>query len=178
MRIFLLKYRAREPSSYLAHTFVLPLCYLSPLSARPGKTTVARLYYRLLKDVGVFANAEQKARELKAAKEAEEKKKADAAKKAQEDAIRQACRSVGLTYDPRKAPPKNPVQAPAPAPIPAPSPALQATAAKGMQLQGFVETTGADLADNGVGGLKDMLEKIRTAGGGVLFVDEVTSPSS
>lgn len=36
-----------------------------------------------------------------------------------------------------------------------------------------METTGAALADKGVGGLKEMLEKIRKAGGGVLFVDEV-----
>ncbi|CAN0298439.1 unnamed protein product, partial [Hapterophycus canaliculatus] len=36
----------------------------------------------------------------------------------------------------------------------------------------FVETTGADLANKGVRGVKEMLDKIREAGGGVLFVDE------
>ena len=39
--------------------------------------------------------------------------------------------------------------------------------------QGFVETTGAALADCGTKSLQGMLEKIENAGGGVLFVDEV-----
>ncbi|CAN0537171.1 unnamed protein product, partial [Scytosiphon promiscuus] len=61
----------------------------------PGKTTVARLYYRLLKDIGLFVSAERR--------------------------------------------------------------------------EGFVETTGAALADCGTKGLMDMLDKIKSVGGGVLF---------
>ncbi|CAN0562104.1 unnamed protein product, partial [Ectocarpus sp. 12 AP-2014] len=39
-----------------------------------GKTTVARLYYRLLKDLGVFASAEERAADARAAAEAAAKK--------------------------------------------------------------------------------------------------------
>lgn len=36
----------------------------------------------------------------------------------------------------------------------------------------FIETTGAALANDGVKGAKDIMEKLKNAGGGALFVDE------
>lgn len=140
------------------------------MRSEPGKTTVARLYYGLLKDVGVFASATEKAKQRKAAKDAKDKKKAEEDQKAKDAANRRIVESAGLQYTPPPPPPYNPPQAPAPSTIPSPGPA----AAKAERLKGFVETTGADLEDQGVGGLKEMLARIYSAGGGVLFVDEVT----
>lgn len=127
-----------------------------------GKTTVARLYYRLLKDLGVFAASEKRAHDARVAEEAEAKKKADAAEKARRDDDRRAFESAGLAYTP----PTRPRQTSLP-PAGKTTPTLPS---------GFVETTGADLAEKGVRGLKAMLDNIRKAGGGVLFVDEVGVP--
>lgn len=130
-----------------------------------GKTTVARLYYQLLKDLGVFAAAEEKAREAQHAAETAAKKKADAAEKARQDAERRAFQSAGLPYTESAAR--------ASAPTAGSGTASPSASAGSAAKDGFVETTGAALADKGVAGLKEMLEKIRKAGGGVLFVDEV-----
>lgn len=108
----------------------------------------------------MFSSAEERARKAKAAAEAKAKKKADAAEKARQDAERRAFQSAGLPYTPST-----------PAPAATSSSSVGSSAAAGTA--GFVETTGADLANKGVGGLKGMLDKIREAGGGVLFVDEV-----
>ncbi|CAM9360644.1 unnamed protein product [Ectocarpus sp. 12 AP-2014] len=132
-----------------------------------GKTTVARLYYRLLKDLGVFASAEERAADARAAAEAAAKKKADDAEKARQDAERRAFQSAGLPYTAQQQ--QQQLQNPPATPR---ASASSTTTAAAASATGFVETTGADLADNGVGGLKDMLKKIREAGGGVLFVDE------
>jgi len=142
---------------YLEHS--LP-CTLLPLPPPPGKTTVARLYYRLLKDLGGFSAAQERAQEAKAAAEAAEQRKADAAEAARQDAERRAFQSAGLPYTQSAA-------------KKAPAPAAVAAASLGSWPSGFVETTGAALADNGVRGLKGILDKIRQVGGGVLFVDEV-----
>ncbi|CAN0163486.1 unnamed protein product, partial [Ectocarpus sp. 4 AP-2014] len=130
-----------------------------------GKTTVARLYYRLLKELGVFASAEERAADARAAAEAAAKKKADDTEKARQDAERRAFQSAGLPYTAQQQQLQNPPATPR-------APASSTTTATAASAAGFVETTGADLADNGVGGLKGMLKKIREVGGGVLFVDE------
>lgn len=131
---------------------------------------MARLYYGLLKDVGVFRNAEEQARQAEADKAAAAKKKADDAEKARQETERRAYASAGIPYNPPKAPsPRGPAPG---APVPTPAPIPGSAAAK-ARTEGFVETTGAHLADNGARGLRDILAKIRTAGGGVLFVDEV-----
>lgn len=153
-------------SIYLSpHPPPSPVCLAQTV---PGKTTVARLYYRLLKDVGVFAAAEEKAQEAKAAADALSKKqaaaKAAAAEQARQDAERRAFQSAGLPYNLRNTAASAAVNPPAPA---------TSAAAAASPTSGFVETTGADLADKGVRGLKEILEKIKKAGGGVLFVDEV-----
>lgn len=129
---------------------------------------MARLYHRLLKDLGVFASAEERAADARAAAEAAAKKKADDAEKARQDAERRAFQSAGLPYtaQQQQQQQQNPPATPR-------ASASSTTTAAAASVAGFVETTGADLADNGVGGLKDMLKKIREAGGGVLFVDEV-----
>lgn len=134
-----------------------------------GKTTVARFYYRLLKDLGVFADAEEKAQEAQRAAEAAAKKRADAAEKARQDAERRAFQSAGLPYTEGAARASAPASAAGPGTATPSASAGSAAAAT----DGFVETTGAALADKGVAGLREMLEKIRKAGGGVLFVDEV-----
>lgn len=121
-----------------------------------GKTTVARLYYRLLKDLGVFAAAEERAHDARVAEEAAAKEKADAAEKASQEAERRAFQSAGLQFTPRS-----------------PARQMSLSAAAKPSPSGLVETTGADLANEGVGGLKAMLEQIRKAGGGVLLVEEV-----
>lgn len=144
-----ISFRATAPQPS-AHT---PLSTCQSL----GKTTVARFYYRLLKDLGVFADAEKKAQEAQRAAEAAAKKRADVAEKARQDAERRAFQSAGLPYT------EGAARASAPA----------SAAGHGTATDGFVETTGAALADKGVAGLREMLEKIRKAGGGVLFVDEV-----
>lgn len=128
---------------------------------------MARLYYRLLKDLGVFASAEEKARSAQEAADAKAKKKADAAEKAKQDQERRLFQSAGLPYNAQN--PTSMGGAPAQAPAP------PASSAAASAATGFVETTGADLADQGVAGLKGMLKKIKNAGGGVLFVDEVGS---
>lgn len=97
------------------------------------------------------------------------REKAAAAEKVRQDTERRAFQSAGFQYKPSPAPSSNIALAPAPAPAPTPGSAQE----KAMLYEGFVETTGADLANNGVGGLKKMLQKIRDAGGGMLFVDEV-----
>lgn len=125
---------------------------------------MARLYYRLLKDLGVFASAEERAADARSAAEAAAKKKADAAEKARQDAERRAFQSAGLPYTAQQQ--QNPPATTRPS-------ASSATTTTAASAAGFVESIGADLADNGVGGLKGMLKKIREAGGGVLFVDEV-----
>jgi ATPase family associated with various cellular activities (AAA) len=84
-----------------------------------GKTTVARLYAALLRDLGVFAAATAKAQQAAAV----------AANSSSSGSNKKASKSVQ-------------------------------------------ETTGADLADGGVRQLKDMLQEIEQAGGGLLFVDE------
>lgn len=136
-------------------------------TSRSGKTTVARLYYRLLKDLRVFAAAESRAQDAKITAEAEAKKNADAAEKARQDAERRAFQSVGLPYT------QSAARAGAGTSTPTATSASARLAESTAATAGFVETTGADLADKGVRGLKDMLKKIREAGGGVLFVDEV-----
>lgn len=141
--------------------------FISPPS---GKTTVARHYYRLLKDLGVFATAEEKARDAQEAAEADAKKKADAAEKAKQDAERRAFQSAGLPYTPSAARASAPTSTAGAA---APSASAGSAGSAAAAADGFVETTGAALADEGVDGLKKMLKKIRKAGGGVLFVDEV-----
>lgn len=107
----------------------------------------------------MFVAAEKRAQNARVAEEAAAKEKADAAKKASEDTERRAFESAGLSYTP---PPRTEQG----------SPSVAGKTTLSLP-SGFVETTGADLAREGVRGLKDMLEKIRKAGGGVLFVDEV-----
>lgn len=138
-----------------------------------GKTTVARLYHRLLKDLGVFAAAEQKAQEARQAAEAAATKKANAAEKAKRDAERRAFQSAGLPYTESTARASAPTFSTAGSGTAASSATSAGSSRSVAATDGFVETTGAALADKGVAGLKEMLEKIRKAGGGVLFVDEV-----
>lgn len=121
---------------------------------------MARLYYRVLKDLGVFAPAEERAHDARAAADAKSRRDAAAAEKAKQDAERQTFERAGLPYHPASATASKTT-----------SPA--AVAPSKSRKSGFVETTGADLADKGVGGLKEILFDIKKAGGGVLFVDEV-----
>lgn len=123
---------------------------------------MARLYFRLLKDLGVFSSAEETARKARSAAAAEANRQAEEAEKARKERECQMFQAAGLPYNPTS---KASVRQGTPAPS-----LLSSTQ---QALSGFVETTGADLADKGVPGLKEMLKTIRTAGGGVLFVDEV-----
>lgn len=131
-----------------------------------GRTTVARLYYLLLKDLGVFDAAKEKAQGAQRAAEAAAKKKTDDAERARQDAERRAFQAAGLPYTQSAARANAPTST---------STGGSAAPSASAAVDGFVETTGAALADKGVAGLKEMLEKIRKAGGGVLFVDEVRS---
>lgn len=87
--------------------------------------------------------------------------------KARKERERQMFQAAGLPYNPMS---NSAVTQGTPAP------SLRSSTQQ--VLSGFVETTGADLADKGVRGLKEMLQEIRTAGGGVLFVDEVRKSNS
>lgn len=116
----------------------------------------------------MFYAAEERAQDAKIAAEAQAKKKADDEEKARQDAERRAFESAGLPYT------RSAAKAGAGVSTPTAASASSSLAGSPAAMLGFVETTGADLADNGVRGLKDMLEKIRKAGGGVLFVDEVS----
>lgn len=107
----------------------------------------------------MFSAAEKQAHDARVAAEAAAKETANAAEKASQAVERRAFQSAGLSYTP---PPWTEQGSPS------------ATGKTTPSLpSGFVETTGADLAEKGVRGLKEMLEDIRKAGGGVLFVDEV-----
>lgn len=158
-------HRHREKVSaevFYQSTALFYIVELTPLHLSPGKTTVARLYYRFLNDIGVFAGAKEKAREARAVAAAEAKRQADEAEKARKDRERQMFQAAGLPYNPTSN-----------SSVSQGTPASSLRSSTNQALSGFVETTGADLADKGVRGLKEMLTKIRTAGGGVLFVDEV-----
>lgn len=105
---------------------------------------MARLYYRVLKDVGVFAIAKQRAHEAEPAAYAKSRRDAAAAEKDKQDAEKQAYERAGLPYHPASATASK-TTSPA-AVVPSKSPK-----------SGFVETTVADLADKGVSGLKEIL---------------------
>lgn len=142
---------------------------------------MARLYYRLLKDIGVFASAERRAQDLQDAADKAARKKAADKEKLRVENERKAFQAAGLPYNGNN---NNNNPPPATAggatsstttvgTLAANSGSAAGAGAATSKGKGFVETTGAALADCGTKGLKDMLENIKSAGGGVLFVDEV-----
>lgn len=140
---------------------------------------MARLYCRLLKDIGVFDSANRRAQDRRDAADAAARKKAAAAEQLRIENERKAFRAAGLPYTSPSPANAGAGAAPTTTTVGALAANSGSTAGAGAsgaassKGAGFVETTGADLADCGTKGLKGMLEKIKDAGGGVLFVDEV-----
>eukprot|EP00899_Mesostigma_viride_P014092 jgi/Mesvir1/22684/Mv14107-RA.1 len=137
-----------------------------------GKTTVARLYARLLTDLGVFEGAHQRA--VRKAEEAAKKAEEERVQKEQEEARRRQQQAqmvqnaVNAQYQQYR---NNPYTPPPQVNVPPPPPAAPATPQPPpTPREAIVETTGAALSEGGIPELKKLLDKLEA--GGLLFVDE------
>jgi AAA+ superfamily predicted ATPase len=148
-----------------------------------GKTTVAVLYSKLLADLGVIqgdekaaaiARIEKEKKERKAQQEREEK-----AQKLREQQERIQQQVVNTMMGRGGYGGNGPVASRVPPMPTVPVPPMTSSKQDDSDddddkkpPKSFVETSGAELVDGGVELLKEQLEQIHKAGGGVLFVDE------
>lgn len=132
-----------------------------------GKTTVAELYAGLLADLGVIKGDaaakqefDQKQAQQQAAAQQQQQLQQQQQAQAQQQWQQQLNNSLGMAIP---LPPSLTQAAAPPQQPPAPKPTTP---------KSFIETSGAELVDEGVKKLKDQLKQIEEVGGGVLFVDE------